>query len=151
MDMSPAFIKHRREFPEGAANEAVDEVRRKERKSSALLKDTRYRWLKNPENLTESQQETIAKLKDCDLDTAKAYRMRLILQEVYRYPASIAPMVLQDWIQWGLRCRLTPMVEVAKMLQKHYDGVVPCIPLQYLVRSYLSSISFSCFPSTLFP
>jgi transposase len=89
-----------------------------------LLKDTRYLWLKNPENLTESQQETMAKLKDCDLDTAKAYRMRLILQEIYRYPASIAPMVLQDWIQWGLRCRLTPIVEVAKMLQKHYDGVI---------------------------
>lgn len=54
----------------------------------------------------------------------KAYRMRLILQEIYRYPASIAPMMLQDWIQWGLRCRLDPMVEVAKMLQKHYDGVI---------------------------
>lgn len=66
----------------------------------------------------------MAKLKDCDLDTAKAYRMRLILQEIYRYPASIAPMVLKDWIQWGLRCRLAPMVEVAKMLQKHYDGVI---------------------------
>lgn len=136
MDMSPAFIKGAEEnFPKAAitfdkfhviqsANEAVDEVRRKERKSSAMLKDTRYLWLKNPENLTESQQETMAKLKDCDLDTAKAYRMRLILQEIYRYPASIAPMVLQDWISWGLRCRLVPMIEVAKMLQKHYDGVI---------------------------
>lgn len=136
MDMSPAFIKGAEEnFPTAAitfdkfhviqaANEAVDEVRRQERKSSALLKDTRYLWLKNPENLTDSQKETMAKLKDCDLDTAKAYRMRLILQEIYRYPASIAPAVLQDWIQWGLRCRLTPMVEVAKMLQRHYDGVV---------------------------
>jgi hypothetical protein len=48
----------------------------------------------------KAQQETMAKLKDCDLDTAKAYRMRLILQEIYRYPVTIAPMVLQDWIQW---------------------------------------------------
>ena len=136
MDMSPAFIKGAEEnFPKAsitfdkfhviqAANEAVDEVRRTERKSCAELKDTRYMWLKNPENLTAAQQETMAKLKDCDLDTAKAYRMRLILQEIYRYPAAIAPMVLQDWIQWGLRCRLAPMVEVAKMLQNHYDGVV---------------------------
>ncbi|RAU90750.1 ISL3 family transposase [Paenibacillus sp. YN15] len=136
MDMSPAFIKGAEaNFPKAAitfdkfhviqaANEAVDEVRRRERKSSAILKDTRYLWLKNPDNLTDSQKETMAKLKDCDLDTAKAYRMRLILQEIYRYPASIAPAVLQDWIQWGLRCRLAPMVEVAKMLQKHYDGVI---------------------------
>ncbi|WCF05950.1 hypothetical protein NDS46_16380 [Paenibacillus thiaminolyticus] len=25
------------------------------------------------------------KLKECDLDTAKAYRMRLILREIYRF------------------------------------------------------------------
>jgi transposase len=135
MDMSPAFIKGAEQnFPKAsitfdkfhviqAANEAVDEVRRTERKSCVELKDTRYMWLKNPENLTTTQQETMAKLKDCDLDTAKAYRMRLILQEIYRYPATIAPMVLKDWIQWGLRCRLTPMVEVAQMLQNHYEGV----------------------------
>ncbi|MFB6367912.1 ISL3 family transposase [Paenibacillus elgii] len=136
MDMSPAFIKGAKEnFPQAsmtfdkfhviqAANEAVDEVRRTERKSCAELKDTRYMWLKNPENLTAAQQATLDKLKDCDLDTAKAYRMRLILQEIYRYPATIAPMVLKDWIQWGLRCKLKPMVEVARMLQSHYDGVV---------------------------
>jgi transposase len=136
MDMSPAFVKGAEQnFPKAAitfdkfhviqaANKAVDEVRRTERKSCVELKDTRYMWLKNPENLTATQQETMAKLKDCDLDTAKAYRMRLILQEIYRYPATIAPMVLKDWIQWGLRCRLIPMVEVAQMLQNHYEGVV---------------------------
>lgn len=50
--------------------------------------------------------------------------MRLVLQEVFRYPASIAPAVMKDWIDWGMRCRLEPMVDVAKMLKKHYDGVV---------------------------
>lgn len=33
-------------------------------------------------------------------------------------------MVLKDWESWGLRCQLEPMVEVAKMLQKHFEGVV---------------------------
>ena len=84
MDMSPAFIKGTAEnFPKAsitfdkchiiqAANEAVDEVRRTERKSCVEPKDTRYMWLKHPDNLTAAQQETMAKLKDCDLDTAKA-------------------------------------------------------------------------------
>ncbi|SDX99581.1 Transposase [Evansella caseinilytica] len=136
MDMSPAFIKGAtKNFPNAAmtfdkfhiiqsANEAVDSVRKRERKSSLELKNTRYIWLKNEENLTEKKKETLEKLKDCELDTAKAYRMRLVLQQIYRYPASIAPMVMKDWIQWGLRCRLEPMVEVAKMLHSHYDGVV---------------------------
>lgn len=48
------------------------------------------------------------KLKDSELDTAKAYRMRLCLQEI-QYPAPIAPMVLEDRIQWGLRCQLESM------------------------------------------
>lgn len=136
MDMSPAFIKGAKDnFPKASitfdkfhiiqkANEAVDEVRRTESKRTDELKNTRYIWLKNEANLTKTQKETLDKLKDCELDTAKAYRMRLILQEVFRYPASIAPDVMKDWINWGLRCRLEPMVEVAKMLQSHYDGVV---------------------------
>jgi transposase len=64
------------------------------------------------------------RLKDCNLDTAKAYRMRLTMQEIYQYPREIAPMVLQDWIQWGLRCRLEPMVVVAKMIKTHYNGII---------------------------
>ena len=136
MDISPAFIKGATEHFPGAtitfdkfhviqaANKAVDRVQRHERKSCADLKNTRYVWLKNEQNLTANQKEKLDRLKDCDLDTVKAYRMRMILQEIYRYPASIAPMVLQDWIQWGLRCQLEPMKEVAKMIQKHYDGII---------------------------
>lgn len=136
MDMSPAFMKGAAEnFPQAAitfdkfhviqaVNEAVDEVRRKEQKGCEMLKHTRYIWLKNEENLTTAQKEKLDKLKDCELDTAKAYRMRWCLQKIYQYPEAIAPAVLQDWIQWGLRCRLEPMVNVAKMLQKHYNGVV---------------------------
>lgn len=136
MDMSPAFIKGATEnFPNASitfdkfhvvkmTNEAVDEVRRTESKRTDELKNTRYIWLKNEDNLTKAQKETLDKLKDCELDTAKAYRMRLILQEIYRYPASIAPAVMKEWIGWGLRCRLEPMVDVAKTLKKHYDGVV---------------------------
>ncbi len=55
--------------------------------------------------------------------TAKAYRMKLTLQEIYRYPGVIPKMALKDWIQWGLRCRLEPMVEVTKMIKNHYDGI----------------------------
>jgi transposase len=136
MDMSPAFIKGATEnFPYASqtydkfhiiktANEAVDKVRRAESKSATELKNTRYIWLKNERNLTKEQKKTLDKLKDCELDTAKAYRMRLILQEIYNYPATIAPDVMRDWIHWGLRCRLQPMVEVAKMLLKHFDGVI---------------------------
>ena len=84
IDMSPAFIKGFEDnFPKAAitfdkfhviknVNEAVDEVRRKEQKTCADLKHTRYIWLKNKINLTEEQKKSSGKLKDCDLQTAKA-------------------------------------------------------------------------------
>ncbi|WP_353949132.1 ISL3 family transposase [Sporolactobacillus sp. Y61] len=136
MDMSPAFIKGASDyFPDASitfdkfhviqeVNRAVDAVRRNERNRCADLKNTRYIWLKNEKNLTKKQKETLDKLKDCELDTAKTYRMRLCLQEIYKYPAQIAPAVLEDWFQWGLRCRIAPMVDLAKTLKKHYGGVV---------------------------
>lgn len=136
MDMSPAFIKGAADnFPKACmtfdkfhvikvVNEAVDEVRRTESRSCEQLKYTRYIWLKNEKNLTPGQKETLDKLKDCELDTMKAYRMRVILQDIFKYPAAIGPDVLKDWIQWGIRCQLAPMVEAAKTLHRHFDGVV---------------------------
>lgn len=136
MDMSPAFIKGAKENFSNATitfdkfhvikvvNEAVDKVRRNEQKSCTELKNTRYAWLKNEKNLTKKQKEDLDRLKDCDLDTAKAYRMRISFQELFQYPADLAPMALNDWIQWGLRCRLEPMVEAAKTVKAHYDGIV---------------------------
>jgi hypothetical protein len=38
-------------------NEAVDSVRRAEAKTNPLLKKTRYIFLKNEENLTDSQRQ----------------------------------------------------------------------------------------------
>jgi transposase len=45
------------------------------------LKKTRYIWLKNPDNLTEMQKETLGSLKDMNLNTVMAYNLKLSLQE----------------------------------------------------------------------
>ncbi|MDY0404656.1 transposase [Virgibacillus sp. 179-BFC.A HS] len=36
----------------------------------------------------------------------------------------LGPIALKEWIQWGIRCQLNPMVDVAYKLKKYYDGVV---------------------------
>lgn len=73
-DMSPAFIKGIEEaFPKAhitfdkfhvmkLVNEAVDKVRRQEQNDEPLLKKTRYLWLKNSQNLSQSQHEKLMKL-----------------------------------------------------------------------------------------
>ena len=74
-DMSLAFIKGVREyFPETkltfdkfhivkVINDALAQVRCEERKNDPELSQTRYIWLKNPENLTIKQRERLKELK----------------------------------------------------------------------------------------
>ena len=81
IDMSPAFIKGTGDSLANAAitfdkfhavkiiNDAVDQVRRTERKDHKLLAGTRYLWLRNPDRLSEStgypRKPTNASSQDC--------------------------------------------------------------------------------------
>jgi transposase len=101
MDMSPAYQKGVRETCRNAevvfdkfhviahATQAVDQVRRAEVRLGGpgvweALRRSQWLWRKNPENLTESEQARMAKLQPKNLRTAKAYQMRLVLQDIYR-------------------------------------------------------------------
>ena len=71
--------------------DAVDSVRRRERRcrdkrKSDLLEGTRYLWLKNRENLTDTQVRSLDELltSHWELDTVIAYKYRLRLQSVRR-------------------------------------------------------------------
>jgi transposase len=96
-DMSPAFISGiKNGFPNASItfdkfhvmklmNESVDRVRREEQSHNALLKNTRYICLRNPENLTARQNEVLTPLKDLRLRTMKAYNIKLALRDFWRY------------------------------------------------------------------
>ena len=66
-------------------NEAVDEVRRQEQKDRPELAKSRYIWLKNPDNLKQSQINTLEKLtvRKLNLQTSRAYHIRLNFQEMF--------------------------------------------------------------------
>ena len=114
-DMSPAFIKGVTESLPNAnitfdrfhvvkiLNEAVDEVRRQEQKETSELKNTRYIFLKNPENLTRSQTEKLEKLKlkNQNLKTMRAYQIRLNFQEFWNQPEEEAEGYLKRWYFWA--------------------------------------------------
>ncbi|MBT9140368.1 MAG: hypothetical protein DDT30_00944 [Dehalococcoidia bacterium] len=96
--MSPAFIAGmKKHLPQDEITfdrfhimkiviEAVDEIRRQEPKETGLLRKTRYLWLKNPGNLTTRQHQQLDTLKHHNLKTAKAYQIRLTLQELFSQP-----------------------------------------------------------------
>jgi hypothetical protein len=66
-----------------------------------LLYKSQWLWRKNPENLTGKEQERMAKIKDKNLSTAKAYQMRLVLQDIYRSAnAGMARHRFKVWCRW---------------------------------------------------
>jgi transposase len=137
IDMSPALIKGTAEsLPEAAVtfdrfhavkivNDAVDRVRRAERKAHALLKGTRYIWLRNPANLSERQRATLDALPLRTLKTARAYQIRLAFQELYEQEGlEQAADYLRRWYLWATHSRLPPMIEAARTVRRHWDGIL---------------------------
>lgn len=135
-DMSPAFIRGIEDhFPEARitfdkfhvmklVNEAVDDVRIEEQKHAPELKKTKYFWLKNESNLNSEQKDTLARLKDSNLQTGRAYRLKLAMQEFWTTPHVFADLFLKEWIGWANRSRLEPMIGVAKTLKLHEEGIL---------------------------
>jgi transposase len=136
-DMSPAFIKGVSDtFPNASivfdkfhvmkmVNEAVDAVRRQEQLEHKILKKTRYTWLKNPENLTKYQIETLNDLKNMNLKTVRAYNIRLTLQDFWKIEdRETAEIFLKKWYFWTTHSRLQPIINKAKSIKKHWEGVM---------------------------
>jgi transposase len=135
-DMSPAFIKGvESEFPKAhitfdkfhvmkLVNEALDQVRRQEQMEQPALKKTRFLWLKNQKNLNSEQHETVLKLKNTNLKTARAYRIKLSLQDMWTKSNLFASFYFNEWYNWAVRSQLEPIVKVAKTLRKHEKGIL---------------------------
>jgi transposase len=149
MDMSPAYQKGVQETCRNAqvvfdkfhvlvhANQAVDEVRRAELRLGGAgvweaLRRSLWLWRKNPENLTDKEQARLAKIDQKNLRTAKAYQMRLVLQDIYR--SSQEGMARRRfrawcrWVRWVARRQpknlLRSMVKVADLVEKHLKGIL---------------------------
>jgi transposase len=119
------------------AGEAVDKVRRAEVRLGGqgvweALYKSQWLWRKNPENLTDKEQERLAGIKDKNLCTAKAYQMRLVLQDIYRSAdATTARHRFQVWCRWvrwvarfykgGL---FASMLKLAQMMEDHLVGIL---------------------------
>ena len=140
-DMSKAFIKGIEEnFPQAgitfdkfhvikAINEALEKIRRREAQENPILKGSRWDWMKNPKDLNEAGQKRINDaLGKKRLQTGKAYRLKVLLQEildaknVMTYEAG--KKELKGWLQWALRCRIPEMVEVGQMIRRHLEGIL---------------------------
>lgn len=138
IDMSKAFIKGIRKCLPNAditfdpfhliqlMNDSLGKVRAEEaRLFPELLHGSRYAFLKNPENLTEKQDETLTKLSHYRLKTARTYLIKLALQDVYfAHTREDAEALLKSWYNWAIRCQIDQVKKVAKTVKEHWHGIL---------------------------
>lgn len=107
-------------------NKAVDLVRRQEAKTEPLLKRTRYLWLRNEANHSQKQQQHFESLPKKRLKTARAWRIKTTLQEIYQQCHTVydAEKALKRWYKWAIRCRLEPMKDAARTIKRHWKGIL---------------------------
>jgi len=135
-DLSPAFISGITTYFPNAhitfdkfhvmklLNKAVDETRRSEQMQENGLKSSRYVWLKNPNNLSKKEQAKLATFAGRKLKTGRAYRMKLLFQELFNYDEARAIASLKKWYFWATHSRLEPIKAFARTLKKHWNGIV---------------------------
>lgn len=150
MDMCAAYIRSAKEHVPGAEskiafdrfhvaramNEAVNEVRKREHRELAAAGDTtlartKYIWLKNPENHSETQGAIFELLKDIGLKVARAWAIKETARGLWSYATrGWARRAWEKWISWAMRCRLEPMRRVARMVKEHLWGILNAIVLR---------------------
>ena len=111
-------------------NDTVDGVRRREQKGNPLLKDTRFSWLKNTSSMTRKERKRFKTIKCLDLQTAKAYHLRIALQRLWTIPKIMTRKYLERWITWAIRSGIREVVRYGKSIKRHFEGIIRAIMLE---------------------
>jgi transposase len=150
MDMWPAYIKAvHQTIPHGESciafdkfhvakylGDAVDKVRRQEHRAllaqgDTVLKGSKYRWLKNPNNMDPRQWREFAVLRESSLKTARAWAIKEHAMGLWGYTTrGWAFNGWSRWLGWAVRSRLPPIRQVAKTIKDHLWGIINAIVLK---------------------
>jgi len=139
IDMSPAFIKGVADHLPNAritfdkfhvvahASTAVDKMRRLEQRTDPSLKGLRWTLLKDRSRLSDESRADLDTLiaQAATKRTARAWLYREHLRDILdRKQINVVSAMLKQWCTNVLRSRVEPMKEVARMIRKHFDGIV---------------------------
>lgn len=142
LDMWPAYTKaaaahapqaevvHDRFHLSKHLNEAVNAVRKQEhtallKQGDEILTGSRQMWLFNHENLSEDDAEYFNLLKELNLKTSRAWGIKELFRQFWECASEQqATTFFQKWYAWAVRCRLAPIIKVAKRFKKHWPRIV---------------------------
>jgi transposase len=114
----------------GHMTKAVDTVRKAEHRrlkadGDNLLVGTKNMWLHSAENLPERHDERFSALRALELKTGRAWAIKEDLRYLWDYVRrGWAEKHWKRWYFWATHSRLEPVVAVARLIRRHYDGVM---------------------------
>jgi transposase len=147
MDMGEGYAKSVREHAPQAvicidnfhvcqlATKALDEVRREhwnelrrtgEPDAAKEFKDSRWSLLKNPDDLTETQADTLARLHRAGGKVPRAWAMKEMVRAIFAPGLSLDTVAeLIDRLLARLsRSRLKPFIRLGRTIRKHREGIL---------------------------
>jgi transposase len=147
MDMSPAYIHATLEqIPDAKKkicfdkfhviqdlNKAVDGVRKTEMTNIATghrksLHLSKYIWMRNEKNLTETHRQIKSQLSKVAIKTARAWAILQYAKTLWGYSyAKSAEKAWMKWYSWATKSRLTPMKTAAKSIKEKLWGIINAI------------------------
>lgn len=115
------------------ATKALDQVRRDvwnglresgQKDRAKQLKGMRWALWKNPGDLSEKQQASLADLERDNKPLFRAYLLKEELRSIFQEPdIEMAKLTLKDWLAWASRSRLEPFVKLARTVRKHREAI----------------------------
>ena len=114
------------------ATDALDEVRRQvwndahrsgDKQGATGLTGALYALWKNPGDLTRPQQVKLAWIAAANKPLHRAYELKEAFRKVIRIKGRHGSHLLDDWLAWASRSRLTPFVELARKIRRHRPAI----------------------------
>lgn len=112
----------------GYLNKAVDKVRRREVKTEALLKKTKYIFLKDQTNLSEKQKLKFERIKELNFEVSKVWQIKENFRDIeFQQTREEAKLLYENWVSDALKGKIKEMTEVVEMFERHREGIINAI------------------------
>lgn len=137
IDMSPAFIAGTYEmFQNGQItfdkfhiiqhlNNAMNEVRKRERAGNELIKNHKYTFLRLNKNLSDNKRNELAHITMMYPHLGEAYRLKEMFIDVFGIEdADQAKGYLQFWCDMAIESGIQPFIKFVNLIKAHWFGIV---------------------------
>jgi len=111
-------------------NKALDIVRRRETRElveegDRLLVGTKHQFLFAAERLDEDVRQRFVRMRHAGFKTARAWSIKELLRGLWDCPSKRAALEWWSrWCFWATHSRLSPVIKVARMIERHLPNVM---------------------------